>query len=93
MERGDNRRDHNGLHDDASAPLTREPRLAGRADQRDRGAIAAEVLQLLEERGVPGGAWLVDIGRVRRSLQDADTLLRRLEDAIIRTASEGPPAA
>lgn len=51
--------------------------------------LAAEIVQALEERGVPDGAWLVDIGRVRCALQDADSVLRRLEDAIIRVAT--PP--
>ena len=52
----------------------------------DTEALAERVLELLEQRGVPSGAWLVDIAQVRRSLRDADNLLRRLEDAIIRSA-------
>jgi hypothetical protein len=55
---------------------------------RDR--LAAEIIDALEERGVPSGAWLVDIARVRHDLQSADRLLRRLEDAIIRSASSSP---
>ena len=47
--------------------------------------LVGELVRGLEERGVPSGTWLVDIARVRRSLQDADALLRRLEDAIIRS--------
>ena len=50
-------------------------------------SIAEQVLQLLEERGVPSGAWLVDIGQTRQALRDADNLLRRLEDAIVRAAA------
>jgi hypothetical protein len=54
-------------------------------------SVAEEVLRLLEERGVPSGAWLVDIAQVRNSLREADALLRRLEEAIVRSAgSEGP---
>ena len=49
--------------------------------------LAEEIVRALEERGVPSGAWLVDIARVRQSLREADTLLRRLEDAIIRSPS------
>ncbi len=55
-----------------------------------REALAAEILHELEERGLPSGAWLVDIGRVRQALHDADDLLRRLEQAIIRSASSSP---
>lgn len=50
-------------------------------------SVAEQVLRLLEERGVPSGAWLFDIGQTRQALRDADTLLRRLEDAIIRSAA------
>jgi hypothetical protein len=56
----------------------------------DREQLVAEILDALEERGVPSGAWLVDIARVRQDLQAADTLLRRLEDAIIRSANPSP---
>ena len=56
----------------------------------DRERLAAEIIDALEERGVPSGAWLVDIARVRHDLQSADRLLRRLEDAIIRSASSSP---
>jgi hypothetical protein len=58
--------------------------------QTDRERLAEEILATLEERGVPSGAWLVDIARTRHALQSADTLLRRLEDAIIRSASSSP---
>jgi hypothetical protein len=62
------------------------PQPAAEATTTDTGALAERVLELLEQRGVPSGAWLVDIAQVRRSLRDADNLLRRLEDAIIRSA-------
>lgn len=61
-----------------------EPRQA--ADDR----LAAEIADELEQRGLPPGAWLVDIGRVRQSLQEADALLRRMEAAIIRAARSSP---
>jgi hypothetical protein len=48
--------------------------------------LADEIVRALEERGLPPGAWLVDIARVRRALSEADGLLRRLEDAVIRAA-------
>jgi hypothetical protein len=49
--------------------------------------LVDNLIAALEVRGVPQGAWLVDISRVRSALQEADGLLRRLEDAIIRDAS------
>lgn len=52
--------------------------------------LAEEIILALEERGVPAGAWLVDIARVRRALAEADGLLRRLEDAVIRGAVSSP---
>lgn len=54
------------------------------------GPAAEEMLRALEERGVPSGAWLVDIARARHALQEADSILRRLEDAIIRAARTSP---
>jgi hypothetical protein len=54
-------------------------------------SLAEEVLKLLEERGVPSGAWLVDIAQVRSSLREADALLRRLEEAIVRSAGSAGP--
>jgi hypothetical protein len=55
-----------------------------------RSGLAEEIIHGLEERGVPAGAWLVDVARVRQSLREADDLLRRLEDAIIRSAATSP---
>lgn len=52
--------------------------------------LADEIVRALEERGLPAGAWLVDIARVRRALAEADGLLRRLEDAVIRGAESSP---
>ena len=52
-------------------------------------AIADRVVAGLEERGVPQGVWLVEIGQVRDALRSADVLLLRLQDALIRDAS-GP---
>jgi hypothetical protein len=49
-----------------------------------------ELLVELEARGIPSGAWLLDIARVRHALQEADSLLRRLEDAIVRNAASSP---
>ena len=59
-----------------------------KSDERDE--LVEDLIRRLEERGVPPGAWLVDIGAVRHALRDADTLLRRLEQAIIRSASSSP---
>jgi hypothetical protein len=55
--------------------------------QGDVTELAGEIIRELEQRGVPSGAWLFDIARVRQSLREADTLLRRLEDAIISSKS------
>jgi hypothetical protein len=52
-----------------------------------RDGLAEEIMRLLEERGVPSGAWLVDIAQARSALREADALLRRLEEAIVRAAS------
>ena len=68
--------------DDTSAVRPEEP-----AGAMEPQSVAERVLQLLEERGVPSGTWLVDIAQTRRALRDADALLRRLEDAIVRTAA------
>jgi hypothetical protein len=63
-----------------------------RTDDRtgNRSELADEIVQAFEERGLPPGAWLMDVARVRRSLHEADDLLRRLEDAIIRAAETAP---
>ena len=68
--------------DDTSTAPPEEP-----AEAMEPQSVAERVLQLLEERGVPSGTWLVDIAQTRRALRDADALLRRLEDAIVRTAA------
>jgi hypothetical protein len=60
------------------------------AADTEREQLVEEILTALEERGVPSGAWLVDIARVRQDLQAADKLLRRLEEAIIRSANSSP---
>jgi hypothetical protein len=63
------------------------PEAVAPPDAVEPQSVAEQVLRLLEERGVPSGAWLVDIAQTRQALRDADTLLRRLEDAIIRSAA------
>lgn len=62
----------------------------GLLDEYDREALTADILRGLEERGLPPGAWLMDIGRVRHTLRETDALLRRLEEAIIRSVSRSP---
>lgn len=63
-------------------------------DENDRSnpqeRIVDDLLERLRSEGVPAGMWLVDIARVRQSLQDADSLLRRLAEAILENL--GPPA-
>lgn len=59
-------------------------------EQEERDLVS-ELLERLEERGVPQGAWLVEIAQVRDALRRADSLLRKLEDAIIRDVSSPPP--
>ena len=79
---------------DRPEPTTAEEPVAGPPAQvetsRTREGLAEEILRLLEERGVPSGAWLVDIAQVRNALREADALLRRLEEAIVRSASADP---
>ena len=76
------------------APFERRGAHANGRPVKDVGAtarsLADELADELEQRGVPPGAWLLDIARTRRALQEADTLLRRLEDAVIRGASSAP---
>jgi hypothetical protein len=57
------------------------------AEAAEASELVGEIIRELEQRGVPAGAWLIDIARVRQSLREADTLLRRLEDTIIRSSS------
>ena len=61
-----------------------------RAPELEPEELVERVIAALETRGVPEGTWLVDINRVRCALQEADGLLRRLEDAVIRAASSAP---
>jgi hypothetical protein len=53
--------------------------------------LVESIVSALEARGVPAGTWLVDVVCVRQALRDADDLLRRLEDAIIRAANPTSP--
>jgi hypothetical protein len=43
-----------------------------------------ELLDRLASRGVPQGSWLADIASARASLRQADGLLLRMQDAIVR---------
>jgi hypothetical protein len=80
------------LRNRVTVPITSEQAMPELPDQieRTRSVLAEEIVQRLEERGVPAGAWLIDVARVRQSLREADDLLRRLEDAIIRSAETSP---
>ena len=80
------------LRSDRSAPTAAGAASPPTADAPlGREGLAEEVLRLLEERGVPSGAWLVDIAQARTALREADTLLRRLEEAIVRAAASATP--
>jgi hypothetical protein len=57
-------------------------------NEREPDAVV-EFLRVLEERGVPEGAWLIQIAQVRDALHAADELMRRLERAVIRSARHG----
>jgi phosphoglycerate dehydrogenase-like enzyme len=80
------------LREDRPEPRLEEPAPAVPSvpATREGSALAEEVLRLLEERGVPSGAWLVDIAQARGALRQADALLRRLEEAIVRAAAVDP---
>jgi hypothetical protein len=56
----------------------------------DRSELVEEIVSELQTRGVPSGAWLLDLAKVRQSLREADNLMRRLEDAIIRSSAAAP---
>jgi hypothetical protein len=73
-----------------SRPPQRAPEQPSEMDQHE--ALAEEIVRRLEERGLPTGAWLADVMRVRRALHEADTLLRRLQEAIIEEARPSPRA-
>jgi hypothetical protein len=62
------------------------PRGEGHIGSKKYAHLVDELLQKLERRGVPEGAWLVDIARIRQELRDADELLLRLQNAIIDAA-------
>jgi hypothetical protein len=71
---------------------TREGPPAAAVDEDERERLVEDLVARLEERGAPAGMWLVSIREARVALQEADGLLRRLEDALIRDASERPLA-
>lgn len=53
-----------------------------------RDELVDDLLRRMEERGVPQGAWLVDITHARASLrrayEETDALLERLQEAVMR---------
>ena len=57
----------------ADEPVVAPPAPPAETSQARQG-LAEEILRLLEERGVPSGAWLVDIAQVRNALREADSL-------------------
>lgn len=56
----------------------------------ERSELIEEIVNELQTRGIPSGAWLLDVAKVRQSLREADNLMRRLEDAIIRSSAAAP---
>ena len=60
------------LRSDRSAPTAADAASQPAADAPlGREGLAEEVMRLLEERGVPSGAWLVDIAQARTALREA----------------------
>jgi hypothetical protein len=59
-----------------------------RVEPQDAANLADELIRRIQAEGIPAGAWLVDISEVRRALQNADALLRRMQEAITRAAQE-----
>lgn len=53
-------------------------------DEQERQDLLEELLRALDERGVPAGAWVVEIDQARDALAGVDELLRRLRSAILR---------
>jgi hypothetical protein len=78
--------------DGPARPQRRSPerKPATAAPQPETSDLVAEIIDALEQRGAPSGAWLVDIARARHALREADDLLRRMQHAIIRNASSSP---
>ena len=79
------------IRSDRSAPTAADAAPPAADAPLAREGLAEEILRLLEERGVPSGAWLVDIAQARTALREADALLRRLEEAIVRAAASATP--
>jgi hypothetical protein len=53
----------------------------------EEARLADTLIAALEERGVPEGVWLLELEQARLGLRAVDDLLRRLEDAVIRSAA------
>ncbi len=51
---------------------------------QEREALVREIIERLEERGVPQGTWLIEIARAHEAARDITNLLARLQDAVIR---------
>jgi hypothetical protein len=59
-------------------------------EPEERDELLEALLARLREEGVPAGAWLVDISKVRQALREADELLAELQRAIERGLRQGP---
>jgi len=56
-------------------------------NEQERANLVDDLVSRLRVEGAPAGTWLIDIGRVRSALRDADSLLFRLQEAIVEGAS------
>lgn len=63
-------------------------RAAAGEDTAHANQLAEEIVRSLASHGLSAGVTLLEVAQVRRALQEADRLLHRLEEAIVRAASE-----
>lgn len=55
----------------------------GLAAHEGQQELLEALRQLLRDEGAPAGVSLLDVMRVRRSLAQADSLLRKIQDALV----------
>lgn len=59
--------------------------------EENREGLADELIERLRSEGIPEGTWLIDIELARKALRQADEVLRKLQQAIIRAAGPDQP--
>lgn len=59
-------------------------------DDQEREELVADLLNAIEIRGLPAGAWLFAVRDARRAITRVDDLLYRLEQALLERHEEPP---